>query len=1593
MKRILPVFAALVFAVSLVTSAAAPFSVGIDQSMQPSWQDLASSFEAETGIKVTLNPFPQSSLAQQIVLQAFTRSGKLNFITIPEPWASSLMGSLLSLGDVEADLRGSGVSPVMAGGRSIGVPVSFADGWILAVLAWPDDRDAAVQFLIAAARGSVSSGASSADPSKVSAQSVVATYETGKIAASSHNPKLDGALESLIGAAQATVNAMAAQVLTGLPPAATRAIENIATLFGVPYNADTGTVTVVLESRPGRSSSSNVAALSALGVGRSSIEASTNLVKVTIPVGELSTLAAQLTGVAFIRPPYKPHPLGTSSQGVGSIGADAFHAQGITGTGVKIAIIDLGFSGLSQAQSRGDLPYTVTQNDLTGTGLTSGISHGTAVAEVVYDIAPNAQLYLIKIGDEVDLDTAVTYCLNNGIDIINHSLGWYNTNFYDGTGTIADIAKRAISGGILWVNAAGNEAESHWEGPFSDANSDGWHDQTLSFYASSGSPITLYLTWNEWPQSSTDYDLYLYDPTGGLVASSTKNQTGTEEPTESIQSSASQSGTYTVRFRGVGARTLELYNLYQNLSPSVASSSILAPANVSEVVTVGAIDYNNYTTGPQEPYSSQGPTNDGRTKPDLMCPDNVSTGTAPYTTFPGTSGATPHAAGAAALLLAEQPSLTEPALRAALLSNTIPMGSSNIYGRGRLVLQAPGPSNQSPVASFTFSPTSPTAGSSVSFNATGSSDSDGYIVSYAWTFGDGGTGTGMTASHTYSSAATYTVRLTVTDNEGATGTTTRTVSVGSSPNQSPVASFSFSPSSPLAGTSVSFNGTGSYDPDGSIVSYSWAFGDGSTASGTTTSHVYSSPGTYTARLTVTDNRGATGTTTRTVSVGATVNQPPTASFTVSPSTAQPGAFLFFDASASFDPDGTIVSYAWDFGDGMSASGTTTYHQFSSAGNYTVTLTVRDDDGASGTTTRQVSIQAPATADLVVQNLTYTPANPATGQSITFSFTVRNQGTAAAGQFRVLLSGATSSTSTYVSNLAAGGSRSLSLSLPLTASSETFTVRADDQGQVAESNEGNNAQSVTITATAAAPVADADGPYSGVVGSPIQFTGSGSSGSISTYLWSFGDGTSAQGISPSHAYSSPGTYTASLTVSGPGGQSTDSTQVSVSQPQPALSVLLSLPKTSYQVNESIVVNFTTNRPAYVYLCEVTADNRVVLLFPNLYESNPYVGSGTHAVPSGGYTMRVTEPAGSETLYLFAATSQIPGFPTSFGAGFPVLSTNPSGFRNSVISAMQSIAPNGEWSFDTLSFNVVAAPPTTGTLQVNSSPSGAAVRLDGSSIGNTPLQRTNVSPGVHTVEVSRSGYQTETRQVNVVAGTTTTIQVTLIPVPSNQAPTASFTYTPASPTVGNPVQFDGSGSHDPDGSITSYAWSFGDGGTASGAVVSHAFSTNTSFDVRLTVTDNQGKTASVTKTVTVKPSDDVGWVSPVGFEDPSRNWKYPERAFDNDLSTYAYHSTQRGDWTSYLFLDAPEAGLLSDRIRFQIDDSLPSGHGFFWQFDVYRDGAWVNIYEGTPDERTWVEVAFDEGTVTQLRFRARNDTSGQWRVRVWEVDLRDDTIPLP
>ena len=249
-----------------------------------------------------------------------------------------------------------------------------------------------------------------------------------------------------------------------------------------------------------------------------------------------------------------------------------------------------------------------------------------------------------------------------------------------------------------------------------------------------------------------------------------------------------------------------------------------------------------------------------------------------------------------------------------------------------------------------------TTGLTAQFTST-ASDPDGNIVSYAWNFGDGSNATGDGPSKSYGAAGTFDVTLTVTDNAGLTGTVTKPVTVreddgggGGNENQQPTASFTTN----VSDLQAEFTST-SADSDGIIAHYAWSFGDGVTGDGASPNHTYAQPGEYSVTLTVTDDDGAQASTTETVSVAAAqeANQRPTAHF----SADVDGLYVLF-MSTSSDPDGSIRSHSWDFGDGETSDSSDFFKSYAIGGTHTVTLTVTDDDGASASATRSITVQAP-----------------------------------------------------------------------------------------------------------------------------------------------------------------------------------------------------------------------------------------------------------------------------------------------------------------------------------------------------------------------------------------------------------------------------------------------------------------------------------------------------------------------------------------------------------------------------------------------------------------------------------------------------------
>ncbi|MDQ2678963.1 MAG: PKD domain-containing protein, partial [Actinomycetota bacterium] len=247
--------------------------------------------------------------------------------------------------------------------------------------------------------------------------------------------------------------------------------------------------------------------------------------------------------------------------------------------------------------------------------------------------------------------------------------------------------------------------------------------------------------------------------------------------------------------------------------------------------------------------------------------------------------------------------------------------------------------NEAPTAVAAATPTTQRVGLPVVFSSAGSADTDGTIASYHWDFGDGQSANTANPTHAYALPGVRTATLTVTDNAG--GTATASVEITVTPNAAPTAAASGTPTTGTEPLLVTFSSAGSNDTDGTIVSYAWDFGDGGSSSSANPSRTYTAPGTYTAQLTVTDDFGATDTATVTVVVIA--NQVPTAAINASPQSGPRPLAVAFDGTASSDPEGATLTYAWDFGDGGNGTGATPSHTYA-VGSYTATLVVTDAGG-------------------------------------------------------------------------------------------------------------------------------------------------------------------------------------------------------------------------------------------------------------------------------------------------------------------------------------------------------------------------------------------------------------------------------------------------------------------------------------------------------------------------------------------------------------------------------------------------------------------------------------------------------------------------
>ena len=442
-----------------------------------------------------------------------------------------------------------------------------------------------------------------------------------------------------------------------------------------------------------------------------------------VPVSLLGPVSEQ-PGVLRVREIMPPQPdFGPiTSQGVPAHGSAGWNQAGYSGRDVKVGIIDIGFEGFSGLMGT-ELPATVqaicytevgvfTSNLADCEGEEEGDNHGTAVAEAVMDIAPDASLYIANPTSRADLQAAAEWMASEAVSVINHSVSWFFDGPGDGTSPLSSsplrTVDRAVANDMIWVNSAGNNAQKTWFGGYSDPDGDGAISfaepeiEVVRMDVKGGERVVVQLRWeDDWDSASTDLDLYLYNTGTRMFTtvasedeqSGERGQVPLERISFELDGDSNAFGIVVNHYSGGIPDWIQLMvRDVAEIEHHTGSGSISSPGESHNpgLLAVGAAHY--YDTDTIASYSSRGPTPDGRVKPDIVgtaCGEGASY--EPYSRddsqcwFAGTSQAAPYVAGMAALVRQRFPAYT-PAQVAAYLKDQAAQwetpNPNNTWGHG-----------------------------------------------------------------------------------------------------------------------------------------------------------------------------------------------------------------------------------------------------------------------------------------------------------------------------------------------------------------------------------------------------------------------------------------------------------------------------------------------------------------------------------------------------------------------------------------------------------------------------------------------------------------------------------------------------------------------------------------------------------------------------------------------------------------------------------------------------------------------------------------------------------------------------------------------
>jgi hypothetical protein len=614
-----------------------------------------------------------------------------------------------------------------------------------------------------------------------------------------------------------------------------------------------------------------------------------NIVQVWIPFTRIMEVARFPFVIRITAPSYAISWIGSrTTEGDAILRADDLRALGFDGSGARVGVISDGANSRASAIASGDLPSNITILR-EGSG-----DEGTAMLEIVHDLAPGAQLGFCGPATSAEMIACVNDLANVfGADIIVDDLGFPSEPFF-ADGPIAQAVENILPDRI-YASSAGNSAQRHYQGDYVDSN-DGLGSHQISPNNNSfdiiGSQVLVVLQWsNQFGLAGDNYDLCLATEAPAECAAFNDAQDGDDDPIEGGFFNCTFGCSLQVRLISGNPQELELYAFFGSLAASdqVAADSIFGHPAVPGVLATAAIAASDPGNDTIEPFSSRGPVtilfpaSETRPKPDVTAIDGVSvTGAGGFPSpFFGTSAAAPHVAGVAALLKGGFTTASE--IIDTLKSSAVDLGNpgiDNTFGAGRidafaaaqLLNQPPNGTIDKPTGNLTIF-----RGQSVDFNGTCEDPNSIVNATFLWDFG---TGSGITddtredpGKIVFNNSGTFTISFTCTDgfDEPDPSPDTRKIIVRPAPD-----GIIDTPSGDVTikrGQSLNFTGSGT-DPDGNFpLTYRWDFGGAAPPSiqKDPGKVIFDKTGVFTVTFVVTDSKGVADPTpdSRTI----TVNEP------------------------------------------------------------------------------------------------------------------------------------------------------------------------------------------------------------------------------------------------------------------------------------------------------------------------------------------------------------------------------------------------------------------------------------------------------------------------------------------------------------------------------------------------------------------------------------------------------------------------------------------------------------------------------------------------------------------------------------------------